>query len=111
MQTILLIRGKGAEIITQDEKITQEGQLEACNWLKHPATPSKHPSAPFKQMIQAVQTIHTTQAIWIIWTLQNLKPVQIDLFKSRHGYMFRHGSMFSITFSFFSRLVEQHGHN
>ena len=33
MQTILLIRGKGAEIITQDEKITQEGQLEACNWL------------------------------------------------------------------------------
>ena len=34
MQTILLIRGEGAEIITQDEKITQEGQLEACKWLK-----------------------------------------------------------------------------
>ena len=34
MQTILLIRGEGAEIITQDEKITQEGQLEACNWLE-----------------------------------------------------------------------------
>ena len=33
MQTILLIRGKGAEIITQDEKITQEGQLEAFNQL------------------------------------------------------------------------------
>ena len=45
MQTILLIRGKGAEIITQDEKITQEGQLEACNWLElghYMARKSKH---------------------------------------------------------------------